>query len=290
MTRKVFLVCAVLSSAVAQEISLPNKESSVRFAIIGDNGDGSRGQYEVGEQMAEYHKKFPFKFVIMNGDNMYGGESAKDFEKKFERPYKFLLDVGVKFYASLGNHDNPNQRFYELFNMGGQRYYTFKPRDGVRFFALDSTYMGPEQMQWLQKELAGSGSEWKIAFLHHPLYSSGRRHGPDEELREAIEPLLIKYGVDVVFAGHDHFYERIKPQHGIHHFVQGASGKLRKGNLRKTEQTAFGYDQEQSFMVAEIEGDKLYFQAVTRTGRVVDSGILERRPEKAQTQSTAAGR
>ena len=65
----------------------------------------------------------------MLGDNLYGNEGAKDFEKKFERPYKALLDAGVKFYASLGNHDNPNQRFYKLFNMNGQRYYNFKPKD-----------------------------------------------------------------------------------------------------------------------------------------------------------------
>ena len=64
----------------------------------------------------------------MMGDNMYGGDSAKDYDKKFEAPYKPLLDAGVKFYAALGNHDDPNQRFYKPFNMNGERYYTFKPR------------------------------------------------------------------------------------------------------------------------------------------------------------------
>ena len=111
------------------------------------------------------HERFPFEFVLMVGDNMYGGESARDFERKFEIPYKPLLDAGVKFYASLGNHDSPNQKMYKLFNMNGQRSYTFRPKLGVRFFALDSNYMDRTQLAWLEKELATSGSDWKIAYL-----------------------------------------------------------------------------------------------------------------------------
>ncbi len=62
----------------------------------------------------------------MLGDNMYGSESPADFVRKFERPYKPLLDAGIKFYAALGNHDEPSQRFYKPFNMDGKRFYTFK--------------------------------------------------------------------------------------------------------------------------------------------------------------------
>ena len=91
----------------------------------------------------------------MMGDNLYGGNSDKDFKKKFEEPYKPLLDANIKFYASLGNHDNPNERLYKLFNMNGERYYTFRPKAGVRFFALDSNYMDKPQLAWLEKELAG---------------------------------------------------------------------------------------------------------------------------------------
>ena len=91
----------------------------------------------------------------MLGDNIYGGERPQDFVKKFELPYKALLDAEIPFYASLGNHDDPNQRFYKPFNMDGQRYYTFE-KDGVRFFALDSNYMDQDQQDWLEKELAAS--------------------------------------------------------------------------------------------------------------------------------------
>ena len=63
--------------------------------------------------------------------------------------------------------------------------------------------------------------------------------------------------MQVVFAGHEHVYERVKPQNGIYYFTEGASGELRKGNLRKTDMTAAGYDQDRSFMLVEIAGDEL---------------------------------
>jgi len=165
-----FLFAALLT---AQELQLPNKPDSFHFAVIGDSGTGERPEYDVAERLAEFHQKFKFDTVLMMGDNMYGSQKPKDFVKKFEAPYKPLLDAGVKFYATLGNHDDPNQRSYKLFNMGGERYYTFKPRNGIRFFSLDSNYMDKEQLSWLEKELDSSGSDWKIAFFHHPLYSSG---------------------------------------------------------------------------------------------------------------------
>src|SRR5688500_16447260 len=113
---------------LAQETKLPLKEGSVRFAVLGDSGTGGDAQYGVAKQLAVARGKVPFEFAIMLGDNLYGGQKPSDFEKKFERPYKPLLDAGVKFYAALGNHDDPNQRFYKPFNMNGERYYSFKPQ------------------------------------------------------------------------------------------------------------------------------------------------------------------
>jgi|KBSMisStaDraftv2_1062788.scaffolds.fasta_scaffold01239_15 3',5'-cyclic AMP phosphodiesterase CpdA len=260
----------------------PAKQPELKFAILGDTGTGGREQYEVGKKLAATRGTFPFEFVIMLGDNMYGGESPQDFQNKFEKPYEALLSTGIKFYASLGNHDVPERQIaYKPFNMGGQRYYTFKPKDGVRFFALDSNYMDKKQLEWLENELKSSGSEWKICFFHHPLYSSGEKHGPSLELRKALEPLLIKHGVDVVFAGHEHFYERIKPQNGIQYFILGNSAKLRKGGIEASNNTAKGFDTDNAFMIAEIAGDEMSFQTISRTGTLVDSGKFRRAERKA---------
>jgi len=259
--------------------TLPNKSSSLKFAVLGDFGTGEQPEYELAARMAKVFAGFKLQLVVMVGDNLYGSERPEDFRRKFEDPYKPLLDAGVKFYAALGNHDARAQRNYEPFNMGGNLYYSFKaPQEKVRFFVLDSTYPVPEQMAWVEKELKGSSDDWKIAVFHHPLYSSGGRHGSDLKLRETLEPLFIKYNVSVVLTGHDHFYERIKPQHGIVHFVVGSGGQLAEGDIDKGSNiTAKGFDTDQTFMVVEISGDEMYFNAISRLGQVVDSGVIERR-------------
>jgi 3',5'-cyclic AMP phosphodiesterase CpdA len=221
-------------------------------------------------------RQCPFDFVIMLGDNLYGRERPHDYERKFERPYKALLDAGVTFHASLGNHDDPTQANYKLFNMDGKRYYSFS-KGPIQFFVLDSTYVDPAQLDWLAAELRTSRARWKIAYFHHPLYSSGERHGSEIDLRMLVEPLFIEFGVDVVFAGHEHFYERVHPQNGIHYFISGAAAKLRRGNLRpKSPLTAAGYDRDRSFMVIEVSDDELHFQAISRAGRTVDGGVIPR--------------
>jgi calcineurin-like phosphoesterase family protein len=256
------------------KLALPLKEGSLRFAVIGDTGSGTAQQYQLAETMTRYQAMFPFEFVLMMGDNLYGSEKAEDFEKKFSDVYKTLLTNKVKFYAALGNHDLPIQMNYVNFNMNGKEYYRFK-KGNVAFYALNSNYMDKKQVQWLQDELAKDTSEWKVAFMHHPPYSSGGKHGSDNQLREIVEPIFVKYGVNVVLTGHDHFYERIKPQKGIYYFVSGAGGKLRSGDLKDSSPiTEKGFDRDLSFMMMEVVGKQMYFQVISRTGETVDSGIM----------------
>jgi predicted phosphodiesterase len=273
---------APAAPATAAVTPLPNRDGSLKFAILGDFGTGDRVQYQLADQMAKVHEKFKYELVILVGDNLYGSERPQDFQKKFEIPYKPLLDAGVKFYASLGNHDAREQRFYKLFNMDGKLYYSFKaPKQDVRFFALDSTYPIPEQIQWVAGELKSSKEAWKIPFFHHPLYSSGERHGSDLRLRETLEPLFLSEGVSVVLTGHDHFYERVKPQNGIVYFVVGSGGQLRAGNIDKTTGiTAKGFDTDLAFVAAEIFENQMTFNTISRSGAVVDSGVISRREMK----------
>jgi 3',5'-cyclic AMP phosphodiesterase CpdA len=255
----------------ADDTQPPQSANSVRFAVLGDVGTGGRQQYQVGAQVTRSLDTFPFEFVILLGDNIYGSERPQDFINKFEKPYEGILSRKIPFYASLGNHDDPNQRFYKPFNMNGERYYTFRKKD-AQFFALDSNYMDRTQQDWLEKELSSSNSRWKIAFFHHPLYSSGARHGSEVDLREIVEPMFIKHKVSVVFSGHEHFYERIRPQKGIYYFTSGSAGKLRSGNIQVGPLTAKGFDTDFSYMLVEITDDQMHFQTLSRAGRMVDSG------------------
>lgn len=253
-------------------------------------GTGDSDQHNVARQMAAFHDKYPYDTVLMLGDNIYPDGNPDDFQKKFDQPYAELIRRGITFYASLGNHDvrkgREAQINYPLFHMGGRAYYSFTKGNGLtEFFALDSTSFDAAQLRWLEGALAVSKAQWKIAFFHHPIYSSGKTHGSDTKLRAQIEPLFVKYGVAAVLSGHDHIYEQIKPQQGVQYFVCGIGGKLRSGNLdKKSPLTAFGNDEVNGFMFVEANPQRLAFQAVDASGHVFDRGEITPR-----AQSRTAG-
>jgi predicted MPP superfamily phosphohydrolase len=271
-----------LAAAGAQQVArasapvkLPNRPGSLKFAAFGDFGNGNAAEYQTAAQLIKTHAGFRFDLVTTVGDNLLGSETPQDFRDKFEIPYKPLLDSGVKFYAALGNHDAREQRDYKPFNMNGKLYYSFKaPNQDVRFFVLESSDMSPDEVKWIDNELRTSSEQWKIVCFHVPVYSSGATHGSNLALRATLEPMFIKYGVSVVLSGHDHVYERTKPQHGITYFVVGSGGELRRGDLRRTSLTAVGFDADNAFLIAEIIDDSMYFNAISRAGKIVDSGII----------------
>ena len=282
----IVVLCAVVTVAAAElAVRAPSHQGSTRFAVIGDTGTGDKYQNAIAQVLIRSHEVFPFTFVIMMGDNLYGSERPQDYANKFEKPYKALLDANVPFYASLGNHDDPNQRLYKPFNMNGERYYTFT-KGPIKFFVLDSNYMDRTQLSWLERELQASTDRWKMAYFHHPLYSSGDRHGSEVDLRQQLEPLFLKYGVDVVFAGHEHFYERIKPQKGIYYFIAGGGAKLREGDVNRGQLTAAAFDTDRSFMLVEVSGDTFQFQTISRLGETVDEGTFALGPEPKQPPTT----
>lgn len=224
-------------------VALPNSASSLKFAVLGDSGTGKRTQYELAAELAAFRARFDFKTVLLTGDNVQGGARPRDFMEKFEVPYKPLLESGVKFYASLGDRDTRELRYYKLFNMNGMTYYSFSPAQGVRFFVLDSTRPDADQLTWLGKELAASTDKWKIAAFHDP------------RVRTAVEPLLIRHNVSAVFSTRSGGYQAGKSKDGPDYLFAG----------------------EQSFVAAEISGDEMRFNVISRGGAVVDSGIVARR-------------
>jgi 3',5'-cyclic AMP phosphodiesterase CpdA len=259
------------------------RTASLKFAVIGDSGQWSSAQRETAAQLSAQREKMRFDLVLMLGDNNYGDGSPESYRVRFEEPYRPLFDAGVRFYAALGNHDAGPQWDYPLFNMGGQRYYTFQRKAGplpplvgdrVQFFALDSVNLDDDQLSWFDRQLSESKAEWKIVFFHHPIYSSGRYELSSAARRATLEGVLIEHQVDAVFAGHEHLYERMAPQSGVMYFVVGASGAVRVGDLRPSSYQAAGYDRDLSFLLVEILGDTMYFRAVNRVGQTIDRGKI----------------
>jgi calcineurin-like phosphoesterase family protein len=273
------LAISIPGSGTRVDVAHIDDNQPLVFAVIGDSGTGMREQWDVAHAMEEEYARRPFEMVLMLGDNIYGGiKGPQSFLDKFEKPYALLLKNGVRFYAALGNHGEALKEIeYEKFNMSGKRYYTFTRHGNLaQFFAIDSNEVDAKQAAWLEKELAASTAEWKIAFFHHPIYSSARKHGSNVKLRAVLEPLFVHYGVTVVLSGHDHVYERMKLQQGILHFVCGASGKIRENNLDRSDPAmAAGNDQDSEFMIFELRPSKLEFQAISGKGQVLDAGGLQ---------------
>jgi hypothetical protein len=277
-------LAALTTGALIKPTSIFSAEpvkNKLRFAVLGDWGTGDDDQFGLGRKMIEHHVKSTFDFVLGAGDNIYPNGAGRHFVKKFELPFADLLKDRVPFYTVLGNHDvedgRQDQCSYPLFNMGGSCYYIISKGNGLAdFFMLDSTAVDNTQLSWLENSLRNSRAKWKIAIIHHPLYSSGKKHGSNMKLRQRLEPLFTHYGIQVVFSGHDHIYERTHPQRGIQYFVTGAGGKTRRGGVdMKSECRASSFDTDNHFMMIELDEREINFRAICEQGNVIDSGIIK---------------
>ena len=265
----------------ASVLGVTTPSSKTRFAVVGDFGTGGSDEVAIAAGMLDVHRKSALDLVVAVGDNIYPNGSGRHFNKHFEEPFSGLLKERVKFYAVLGNHDveegRKDQVNYPLFNMGGSNYYSISRNNGlVDFFMLDSTDLSTTQLSWLENSLRESKAIWKLAALHHPIYSSGKKHGSDIKVRKQLEPLFTHYRVQAVFSGHDHVYERTNPQQGIQYFITGAGGKCRRGDIDlKSELRASSYDLDNSFMLIEADETEMSFKSINQAGETVDSGIIK---------------
>ncbi len=284
-------------------------DTVVRFAVIGDQGTGDKFQFRIAEQMTRWHDALPYQDVLTLGDNFYGPillwwrhGGKRYFKEKFDEPYAELLRRGVRFHLSLGNHDVRTRNGRDIikdkrrFNITGEHgYYSFaigvdsagrvrstssEHNDAllplVEFFALNTTRFDhdkkdPDQLAWLLSALELSKAKWKIVYGHHPLYSTGARHGSDKRLRRMVEPFLTGRA-QVALAGHDHIYQRFHPRNGVAYFVAGSSGALRKGEARSNPMVAASEDRLRVFMLWEATATGLRFRAINERGEAFDCG------------------
>jgi 3',5'-cyclic AMP phosphodiesterase CpdA len=265
------------------------------FVAVGDNGCDCTPQRQVAERMIQWHQQKPFDTVVMLGDNVYPGHGLRGgnkqlFPDRFDKYYQPLLSQGVKFYAALGNHDaETNHGMDEIADknrfhiMGDLGYYSFSPAkeiDGrplITFFVLNSERLlklndDPAQIQWLSKALSESNAIWKVVYFHEPIYAPGGGHQPEGDLRQGIEKIMMAGGVQLVLAGHDHFYARLKPENGINYIISGGGGRdlvtPREGPVVSTVARKY------HFTYFEVFPDQMTFQAVAASGEPLDHGMI----------------
>jgi len=298
----------------------PLKSDSLVFFVIGDFGNGNATQYAVAsamekERVSREKAGQPVRFVLTTGDNIYqGGSRDRDWELKFFKPYADVLQ-SIPFYAVLGNHDgNESESRGDLltyldnfFFPGGtpSRWYHFSYGGLAEFYALDSTanrtlgrpspaYLADgEQSAWLKNELEKPGLPWRIAAMHHPLFTAGPDHLPSLGALGHWLPLWRDHNVSVVFAGHEHnlqFSERNAATGGMQFVVSGAGGQLRLGNIvsKMKQRNIAAWASKPHLLVVEIRGDTMRITPVGASvvdlvdpqGKTVQMPwIVQRRPK-----------
>jgi acid phosphatase type 7 len=253
------------------------EDSSFGFAVVGDSGSGGKGQLAVAGLL----RRLEPDLILHTGDVVYPAGQERHYDRRFFAPYRNLIKT-VPVFPVLGNHDvrkGNDTAFLENFHppLGSpdstKRYYSFD-WGNTHFVALDSElYHGdrgsdPEgQKDFLVQDLAASRKRWKVAFLHRSPYSSSR-HGGDGRVREDLEPLFVKYGVDLVFSGHDHVYERTVPIRGVTYVVSGGGGRrlYPAGNGQLTASSISAHHA----VLVRVSGRRLLLEAVEVGGKVVD--------------------
>ncbi|HSB65758.1 MAG TPA: metallophosphoesterase [Anaerolineales bacterium] len=262
-------------------------EPSVVFAVIGDYGTGDHFEGEV----AGLVKSWQPEFIITVGDNNYpsGSQATIDtmigqFYHEYIFPYKGDFGQGAeqnRFYPSLGNHDWLTEGAVPYLNYfvlpGNERYYDFTWGSLLHFFVLDSDPKEPDgvrrdslQAAWLEQSMANSNATWKIVYMHHPPFSSGRQ-GSVEYMRWPFK----EWEADAVLAGHDHFYERVIKRRLVY-FVNGLGGDetYEFDNPLVGSQVRFNADH--GAIRVEATSRKLVFQFITSSGEVIDTYEIER--------------
>ena len=250
-------------------------DQPVRFLAFGDSGGGGADQYALADQMYTV----PYDLIIHTGDLAYDSGTIGQYEDNVFGVYGDLFR-NLPFFPSAGNHDYKTSKgapFREVFNLpgdNGEKWYSYD-YGRVHFVALDTESDYSTQMKWLDKDLAATKLPWKVIYMHRPPYSSGA-HGSDTTLRTKLAPVLQRYGVQLVLAGHDHDYERMNPQNGVAYVVTGGGGIGTK-SVGKSSFTAFSEDVIH-FVYVEVGVDELTLHAIDATGREFDSMTVPRVP------------
>jgi predicted phosphodiesterase len=252
-------------------------DSRFSFAVVGDSGSGGKGQLAVAALLERLRPDL----VLHTGDVVYPAGQERHYDRRFFAPYRNLIKT-VPLFPVLGNHDVRRGKdlaflanFHPPLDSPGStmRYYSFD-WGNAHFVALDSElYHGDrgsdpeEQRDFLGRDLAATRKRWRIVFLHRSPYGSSR-HGGDEKVREDLEPLFAKHGVDLVFSGHDHVYERTVPIRGVTYVVSGGGGR-RLYPAGRSARTASSVSAHHAVLV-RVGGGHLALEAVEAGGTGVD--------------------
>ena len=266
-----------------QTVVLP--QTAYAFAVIGD----TQKNKPVIEKLQEFAFTLRPNFEIHLGDVVDKGPDRAEWTNEL-LPASAPLISRVCLYPCIGNHEENHSNYYRYFALPDpQCWYTYT-YGNAQFFSLDtnkSVEPGSEQYRWLEEQLSQSTATWKVAYHHHPIYSSDEDDYGDTYKEKSIygDPrhrhlaaLYDKYNVDLVFSGHIHAYERTWPiragkidmEHGTRYITAGGGG----GGLESTSPTHTWFSQRvyrgHHLGLVMVSGGTLQMQVFDLEGRLFD--------------------
>lgn len=206
-----------------------------RVWILGDAGTADSNANRVRDAFYRFNKSSSADLMIMLGDNAYDDGSDIEYQKGFFNVFGLSLYT-TPVFSTIGNHDviaDSGSTYFDIFTLPGdgssggvpsgtEAYYSFNYAN-IHFVSLDSEVSnrspGAAMYSWLMTDLEANTQDWTIVFFHHPPYSKGS-HNSDQsnsamsDFRENFTAVFEMYGVDLVFSGHSHNYERSFPIRG----------------------------------------------------------------------------
>lgn len=283
----------IAMSRINPENALPNHplrypgNSEHRFFVVGDSGHRV-DQTNIFEIMTRMYDEQPVEAVLLLGDILDGDEPYEEaVVRQFLDPYGPLLERGVPHFLALGNHEVYDGHAdgalrQPEFNMGGEPYFARTFAGGLMtVFFLDSTRIvdHPAQMLWFQTVLQACQAPWKVVAIHHTLVGSDINHGPDKRRYAFLAPLL--HGdppVDLVLAGHNHVYERLRPIDGTV-FITAGHGSNPPGprdDIDIHPSSEILVTDTRGFMTMTVSPDAIHLKSITEDGDVIDEYTLEK--------------
>ena len=280
------------------------------FLVTADGGDGLPAKYRIASVMAQT----PADLVLHCGDIVY------DYFSLGREDYRCLSVYGpqmrsVPFYFSAGNHDVNGPSFEEPYLQtvylptnpvtGTEHFYSFDQGD-AHFTVLFVPWLrnvpqlepyqltnGSPQYCWLTNDLATSTKPWKFLFLHIGLTDSGYHRGDDDnnngvpdhlELQEWLLPVAQRYGVQIIFHGHNHDYERSNPMRGVYEVTTGGGGGELPdyGFVEGRAPASSQFYRASEFVRVAVQGDSLLLEAIGTNGAVFDSMTIQQSPPPPQ--------
>jgi len=241
------------------------------FVVYGDTRTG----HSIHERIIELITKMEPLAVFHTGDLVEDGADSSDWVR-FRRITDGLTET-APFYPALGNHDLPPQLFFENFDLPNNERWYLVEVEGLRFIVLDTTDSiehDSEQYLWLEEQLqvlAGE-TEFLVVVCHHPPFSTGPHLEDERGLGQYVVPLFEQYGVDIVFSGHDHSYQRCYVN-GIHYVVTAGGGAPLYDQARSAPWSEM-YVKSFHFCTLDIANDRLVVAAYDLRMNLIDQFMV----------------